>query len=341
MFAVALWDARRGTLLLARDRFGIKPLYVAHTPHGLAFASEIAPLLRLGAERKPSLQAIADYLTLGYAPGTQTALASVERVAPGSVVSYTNGARNSRRYWQLGPPQEQRPLEDVLAEAVRLHLRLGRAPGASALRWPRLRAYRIACDLGEELGEPPRTFSVGFGDAAYDELHAARAVANALGSRHQEIAVRPDAANDLPRIVAQLEEPLADLGRDPGSGTSAGAVGAEVKVALAGDGGDEVFGGYSRYAWDPIAARIGSALPSSTLARVLERVPGLSRRGGRKDIGRRTLKLLTPTPHSRRPSDTCRGSRSSRTMRSMSCSRAAGSLRSAGSPPSSRPLPPA
>jgi asparagine synthase (glutamine-hydrolysing) len=289
MFAVALWDARRGALLLARDRFGIKPLYVAETPHGPAFASEIAPLLELGVERETSLQALADYLTLGYVPGPQTALAAVQRIEPGTVVTYENGSRTSRRYWQLGPPQEERPLEDVLAEAVRLHLRSD-VPLALLLSGG-LDSSLIASFAAEELGEPPRTFSVGFGDAAYDELHAARAVADALGSRHEEVAVRPDAAHDLPQIVARLEEPLADSSAIP-LWYVCRAVGAEVKVGLAGDGGDEIFGGYSRYAWDPFAARIGSALPSSALARALERVPGLSRRSGRKDLGRRALKLL-------------------------------------------------
>jgi asparagine synthase (glutamine-hydrolysing) len=290
MFAVALWDARRQRLVLARDRFGIKPLYVADTPRGLAFASEIAPLLALGTSAAPSLQALADYLTLGYAPGVQTALAGVRRVEPATVMTFENGSKSSRVYWRLEPPEgEQRPLADVLAEAVALHLRSD--VSLALLLSGGLDSSLIASFAADELDEPLRTFSVGFGDAAYDELHAARAVAVAIGSRHEEVAVHPNAAHDLPRIVERLEEPLADPSAIP-LWYVCREVGAEVKVALAGDGGDEIFGGYSRYAWDAVAARVGLALPTTALARVLERLPGLARRSGRKDLGRRALKLL-------------------------------------------------
>src|SRR6266540_3364042 len=101
MFALALWDEARGRLVLARDRFGIKPLYLAEVPAGLAFASEIAPLLALGAPARPDLQAIADFLSLGYVPAEATGLEDVRALAPGTVLSWEAGRVEERRYWQL------------------------------------------------------------------------------------------------------------------------------------------------------------------------------------------------------------------------------------------------
>ena len=287
MFACAVWDERRGRLLLARDRFGIKPLYVAAVPAGLAFASEIAPLQALGASAEVNRQALADFLTLGYVPGEGTALRSVRRLEPGTALVWEDGATRTVRYW--APSPSPAGLEETLAESVRLHLRSD-VPLAVLLSGG-LDSSLIASLAAEELGEPPQTFTVGFGDAAFDELDAARVVAEAIGSRHHEIAVRPDAATDLPEIVARLEEPLADPSAIP-LWYVCRAVAAEVKVALAGEGGDELFGGYSRYAWDPVARRLGRLLPAAGLARLLERLPGVTGRGGRKDPLRRAVKLL-------------------------------------------------
>src|SRR5439155_1810248 len=143
----------------------------------------------------------------------------------------------------------------------------------------------IASLASDQLEEPLRTFSVGFADAGLDERRHASAVAAAIGSRHQELVVETDVAEDLPEIASRLEQPLADVAAIP-LWYLCRAVAGEVKVALAGDGGDEVFGGYSRYAWDPRAVRAGGLLPRA----LLERVPALA--GGRKGLGRRATKLL-------------------------------------------------
>jgi asparagine synthase (glutamine-hydrolysing) len=277
MFAVALYDARRDRLVLARDRFGIKPLYLASTPDGFAFASEIKPLLALGASDELEPQAIADYLALGYVPGSATGLRGVHKLAPGHV--WLKGEQ--RPYWALEP--RPAPLEETLAEAVRLHLRSD-VPLAVLLSGG-LDSSLIASLAAAELEEPLRTFSVGFADAELDEREHAAAVARAIGSVHRELVVETNVAEDLPEIAARLEQPLADPAAIP-LWYLCRAVADEVKVALAGDGGDEVFGGYSRYAWDPRAARIGRVLPRA----LLERVPAVA--GGRKAFGRRAAKLL-------------------------------------------------
>ncbi len=152
----------------------------------------------------------------------------------------------------------------------------------------------IASFAAEELDLPLHTFTVGFDDAAFDERDAARTIAAAIGSEHHEVVIRPELAADLPKIVRMLGEPNGDSSAIP-LYYVCGAVAEEVKVALAGEGGDEVFGGYSRYAWDHRARMIGRLLPAAALARGLTRLPGVGARVARrdrKDVVRRAVKLL-------------------------------------------------
>ena len=278
MFAIALWDDSRDRLVLARDRFGIKPLYLADVKEGLAFSSELAPLLALGASSEPDLDAIAYYLVLGYVPGNSTGIVGARKLAPGTLLVREGGRTREEQWWR--PEPHEHPLEETLAEAVRLHLRSD-VPLAVLLSGG-LDSSLIASLAAHELDLPLRTFTVGFADAAYDEREPAREIARAIGSQHQELLVETDVAADLPTIAARLEQPCADPAAIP-LWYLCRAVAAEVKVALAGDGGDEVFGGYSRYAWDPVAARLGVLGP---LARLLPE------RGGRKNVVRRASKLL-------------------------------------------------
>ena len=290
MFALALWDERRRRLLLARDRFGIKPLYLADLREGLAFASELAPLLALGASDESDPVAIADYLALGYVAGEATGLRGVRRLEPGRLLVHEDGRARIERWYQARPVA--RPLEPTLTEAVRLHLRSD-VPLAVLLSGG-LDSSLIAALAAAELDEPLRTFTVGFDDASLDEREHARAVAEAVGSQHEELVVETSVADDLPEIAARLEQPLADPAAIP-LWYLCGAVADEVKVALAGDGGDEAFGGYSRYAWDPVAARLGRVLPAARLGALLPE------RGGRKNVLRRAAKLLR---HAEKPEAT-------------------------------------
>jgi asparagine synthase (glutamine-hydrolysing) len=284
MFAVAIVDERRGRLLLARDRLGIKPLYLAELDGDLAFASEIAPLLALGASDEPDHAALTDYLALGYVHGEATGVAGVRKLLPGHVLVREGGTNRERVYSSLAP--RELPVESTLAESVRLHLRSD-VPIAVLLSGG-LDSSLIAALAAAEMEEPLRTFTVGFVDTGLDERRHAQAVASALGTRHEELVVETAIADDLPEIAARLEQPLADPAAIP-LWYLCRAVAGEVKVALAGDGGDEVFGGYSRYAWDAKAARLGRLLPTGALARVLGRLPHGS---GRKDPVRRAVKLL-------------------------------------------------
>jgi asparagine synthase (glutamine-hydrolysing) len=291
MFGVALWDAKRRRLVLARDRFGIKPLYVADVAEGrLGFASEVAPLLALGAARDVDLQAVADFLTLGYVPGEATGVRGVRALAPGHALVWEDGATREAAFAGL-EARDVADLEATLAEAVRIHLRSD-VPLAVLLSGG-LDSSLIAALAAREEGAGLHTFTVGFGDPQFDEREPARIVARALGSEHHEVSVAPDVAADLPGIARALDEPLGDPSAIPLWYVSRATAG-EVKVALAGEGGDEVFGGYSRYAWDRVAARVGR-LPVGALAAGLERLPGVAGRagrGGRKDVLRRAVKFL-------------------------------------------------
>jgi asparagine synthase (glutamine-hydrolysing) len=280
MFAIALWDESRERLVLARDRFGIKPLYLAELEEGLAFASELAPLLALGASSEPDLEAVADYLVLGYVPGERTGILGARKLGPGRLLVHERGRTREELWWRAELVAQSHKLEETLADAVRLHLRSD-VPLAVLLSGG-LDSSLIASLAADEVEEPLRTFTVGFADADHDEREPARAVAQAIGSRHEELMVETNVADDLPEIAASLEQPLGDAAAIP-LWYLCRAVAAEVKVALAGDGGDEVFGGYSRYAWDPVAARLRLLGPLGRL------VP---ERGGRKSVVRRASKLL-------------------------------------------------
>lgn len=290
MFGIALWDKRRRRLVLARDRFGIKPLYLAEIDGGLAFSSEIRPLLALGADATPDLQALSDFLSFGYVPGTSTGVAGIRALAPGHSLVWEDGRVTERSYVDVAPVTSAN-LEATIEEAVRIHLRAD-VPLAVLLSGG-LDSSLIASLAAEHTDAPLHTFSVGFSEAGFDELGPAREVAQLIGSDHREVIVRPSAADDLPDIVSSLEEPLADASAIPLYYVCRAAA-EHVKVALAGEGGDEVFGGYARYAWDRYAAWL-SRLPTRALADVLERAPIVgesARRGGRKHVGRRAVKLL-------------------------------------------------
>src|SRR5205807_1330400 len=172
-------------------------------------------------------------------------LLDIRALRAGSLLIWEEG-RVSERPFVAVEPRAVADLEATLAEAVRIHLRSD-VPLAVLLSGG-LDSSLIASLAAAEQGTL-HTFTVGFGEAEFDELEHARTVARAIGSEHHEVAVRPDAAADLPAIVRRLEEPLADPSAIPLYYLCRAAA-SEVKVALAGEGGDEVFGGYSRYAWD-------------------------------------------------------------------------------------------
>jgi asparagine synthase (glutamine-hydrolysing) len=295
MFAVALWDAPRGRLVLARDRLGKKPLVWTRLADGtLAFASELKSLLELpGVRADPDLAALDAYLALQYVPGGRTGLEGIERLLPGHRLVAENGHVTVERWWE--PEADETPRTDeewlervreTVAAAVRERL-VSDVP-LGALLSGGIDSALVVALMAEASAEPVRTFTVGFADAAYDEREYARAVAERYATRHTEVVLEPDAAATLPRLAATFDEPLGDEAALP-LFLICEAARQEVTVALVGDGGDESFAGYERYAAMGIAERV-PAPAAAAGARLLRALP--SGRRERRSTAFRAARLL-------------------------------------------------
>jgi asparagine synthase (glutamine-hydrolysing) len=305
MFALALWDAPRGRLVLARDRLGKKPLVWTRLPDGpLAFASELKALLALPeVPREPDLAALDAYLALQYVPGERTGLRAIRRLLPGHVLVAEGGSERVERFWEPrleeGPSADSEWLElvrETVTGAVRRRL-VADVPLGALLSGGIDSAVVVAL-MAQASTEPVRTFTVGFPDAAYDEREHARAVAERYGTRHTEIVLEPDAATTLPRLAEAFDEPLGDEAALP-LFLVCGAARGEVTVALVGDGGDESFAGYERYAAMGLAERVpGPAAAAGS--RLLRTLP--SGREERRSRAFRAARLLeaAATPRAER-----------------------------------------
>jgi asparagine synthase (glutamine-hydrolysing) len=265
MFALALWDAERERLVLARDRLGKKPLLWTRLADGaLAFASELKALLRLpGVSREVDLEAIEAFLALQYVPGHGTALRGIRKVPPGHLLVAENGSERVEPYWQPQPAEpsanEEEWLERVrsaVADAVRKRL-VADVP-LGALLSGGIDSSVVVALMAQASTEPVRTFTVGFSDERYDERAYARAVAERYGTVHEELELEEDIASTLPRLAAAYDEPLGDEAAFP-TFLIAEQARRHVTVALAGDGGDEAFAGYERYIAYGLAQRVPAA----------------------------------------------------------------------------------
>jgi asparagine synthase (glutamine-hydrolysing) len=278
MFAIALWDATRRRLVLARDRLGKKPLVWTRLQDGtFAFASELKSFHGLpGFRREPDLAALDAYLALQYVPGTRTGLLGVTRVEPGSILVVEGETMTPERYWR--PQVDQHALSDEawlarvrgeVGAAVRK--RLAADVPLGALLSGGLDSAVVVAQMAQAQAEPVRTFTVGFADGRYDEREFAHAVARRWSTRHEEILLEADAAATLPRLAAAFDEPLGDEAALPLFLVCEAAC-REVTVALVGDGGDESFAGYERYAAMGLADRV-PAPAARAGARLLRALP--------------------------------------------------------------------
>jgi asparagine synthase (glutamine-hydrolysing) len=287
MFAFALWDASCRRLVLARDRLGIKPLYVYRDGEALLFGSELKTLLaHPGVERRLDGDALEDYLAFGMVPGSRSIFQGVEKLPPAHVLvaSARRLDARPRRYWQLrfDPDRRRRPdewceaIRAKLDEVVRLHL-IADVPVGAFLSGGIDSGAVVALASGAS-SEPIRTFSIGFREEAFSELPLARQVARQYGTVHTEEIVTPDAAGLLEELASYYDEPFADPSAIP-TFLVARLAAREVKVVLSGDGGDEAFGGYARYAHDLREAAVRAWLPAtlrrSILGPLASRWPGL------------------------------------------------------------------
>jgi asparagine synthase (glutamine-hydrolysing) len=278
MFAVAVWDARERRLTLARDRFGIKPLYYRDVAAELSFASELDALPR----GEIDLDALDAFLTFNAIPAPLSIFREIRKLPPGYTLTWQDGRIALARFARPGPlpprhgEDEAELVEECrarLRDSVRAHL-IADVP-VGVLLSGGVDSGALAALAAQESSEPVRTFSIGFEDASFDELEGARAVASRYGTRHRELVLKPDAALLLPALAAAFDEPFADSSALPTYLVSKLAA-EDVKVALSGEGGDELFGGYYTYVADQLAERIG---PLASLSRPLvERLPTSTRR---------------------------------------------------------------
>lgn len=261
MFAFALWDQPNRRLLLARDRFGQKPLLYAHTADGLVFASEIKAVLQ-----DPSVStdlnelAIHHYFTYGYIPNPLTAFQSICKLPPATTLLWQNGSISIEKYWtlsytpklNLSEAEASEQLLELLRESTRLRLMSDVSLGAFLSGG--VDSSAIVALMAETMDEPVKTFSIGFDDSSFNELHYARQVAQRYGTDHHEYVVTPDTLAVLPELVWAYGEPYADSSALPTYYVSKEAR-QFVTVALNGDGGDEAFTGYERYLAVRLAAK--------------------------------------------------------------------------------------
>lgn len=287
MFAIALWDERRQRLLLARDRFGIKPLFYRQVGGELSFASELkAMLAQPGFSRAIDPEALAAYLAFNSIPAPLTIFAEARKLPQGHLLSWQQGQIEIVRYARPGPPAADQlrggsadelagQLREVLVDSIRAHL-VADVP-VGVLLSGGVDSGGITALAAAQSREPLKTFSIGFEEAGFDELDRARLVAERYGTDHHELILRPNAIELFPRLVESFDEPFGDSSALPTFLVSELAAG-EVKVALSGEGGDELFGGYYTYVADLLAARVGRL---AALARPLaEALPSSDRRVG-------------------------------------------------------------
>ena len=255
MFALAIWDAGRRRLVIARDRTGQKPFFFRHEQGRFAFASELKSLLQIpDVPRRLDPASVLRFLTLQYVPAPHSMLQGFQRLPPASLGVVEHGQLEVRRYWT--PPYDQVQVErncvgdwtdelrHELTEAVRLRLRSDVPLGAFLSGG--IDSTVITGLMQEQLDRPVQTFSIGFPVKAFDERHYARQASKMLGTDHRESVVEPDALSILPELVWHYDEPFGDSSAIPTMYLSRMAR-EHVTVALTGDAGDELFCGYDRY----------------------------------------------------------------------------------------------
>jgi asparagine synthase (glutamine-hydrolysing) len=311
MFAMAIWDARRQRLLLARDRFGEKPLFYARKGRDLVFASELTALIEgLGASPDIDAAALDAFFVLGYVPGSSgSILEGIRQLPPGNLLLWERdtGRIEERCYWS--PPAAVTRLSEspreLAAEAGRL---LRRSIRGRLLADVPLGVFlsggldsTVIAAIAAEQSKPLKTFTVGYrGGGLHDERRVSRETAALIGSEHRDIVLGTDeAAARIPTLLSSLDQPLADAAIVPLHSVAEFARG-EVTVAIGGEGADELFGGYPRYTWlgrAPQARHLDGGIGATAISRWIPRARSTSSRL------RRALDLAVPRPIAERHLD--------------------------------------
>jgi asparagine synthase (glutamine-hydrolysing) len=286
MFAFALYDERRRKLLIARDRLGKKPLHYAQVNERLLFGSEIKSILAVAPElTEVKHSAILQYLYFGYILDPDTAFKNIQKLPPGHLLEFENNQVRIRKYWDLPhystlePRSEEECLEELeqrLAEAVKIRL-ISDVPLGTLLSGGTDSSTVVAL-MARASSKPVKTFSIGFKHADFNEAQYARLVAQRFATEHHELILDPEVVNTVETLTSSLEEPFGDSSMLPTYYISCLAR-QHVTVALSGDGGDEIFAGYDRYA---VQSR----------REVFERVPGWAWKWYREQVFPRIPKSI-------------------------------------------------
>jgi asparagine synthase (glutamine-hydrolysing) len=307
MFAFAIWDERKEELFLARDRVGKKPLLYAHRPGGdFVFGSEFRALLRHPeVGREIDREAVHYYLTFMCVPAPLTAYRDIRKLEPGHTLTLTrDGQVRTERYWHLDINRKIKITEEeageraveLLREAVRVRL-MSEVPLGAFLSGG-VDSSAVVALMSEASPTPVKTFSIGFEEQDFSELHHARRVAERVGADHHEFIVRPDALEVLPTLVEHYGEPYADSSAIP-TYYVARETRRHVTVALNGDGGDECFAGYERYAAMSLSEhyrRLPEALREKVIRRAVGLLPSSEVRPGRVRRVKRFLRAAGLPP---------------------------------------------
>lgn len=275
MFGFAIWDDARKRLFLARDRFGVKPLYYTVLPGRLVFGSEIKSILEYPSVlRELDLASLHSYLSLMYVPGPRTMFKHIEKLPPGHYLLWQDGAVEVREYWDIVDQSdsqrdaEESHLERVLRtlEASIRRVMISDVPIGVFLSGG-IDSSIISMLMRKHEGGQIKTYSVGFAERSYNEVEKSRTVAKLVGSNHREITVDGNVAGVIENLARYFDQPLADSSAIPLYLISRVAR-EDVKVVLSGEGGDEIFAGYITY----VAAKFRDwyvAIPGSIRRRLI------------------------------------------------------------------------
>ena len=284
MFAFAIWDTRTNSLFLARDRVGKKPLLYAQVNGQLVFGSEFSALLEHpDVSREVDYEALHYYLAFICVPAPLTAFRSIRKLEPGHWLLWRNGEVKIERYWQLdfskkvdvSEAEAGERVVKLLREAVRVRL-MSEVPLGAFLSGG-IDSSAVVALMAQESSERVKTFSIGFDEQDFSELHHARRVAEYVGADHHEFIVRPNAMEILPTLVEHYGEPFADSSAIPSYYVSR-ETRQYVTVALNGDGGDECFAGYQRYAAMELARKYAGIPGAGVVTGVVRALPGFEDR---------------------------------------------------------------
>ena len=282
MFAIALWDEERNRGLLVRDRFGKKPLWYKSAGGKTSFASELKGLIEINGGLDFDLRRLPEYLQFGYINAPRSIYKEVQQLNPGTSLIFDKSGKSEIKYWEfpigvrtdLDFMDAKTEVKSLITDAVRLRLISERPIGAFLSGG--IDSSLITALMSRELGADTHTYSIGFNNPKFDESRYAREVANHLGVKHHEKIVLPDPSLILDEISGTLDQPFADSSIVP-TYLLAKFARSEVVVALGGDGGDEVFGGYTRYRVARLLNKLNFLLLLSP-SPILKKLPINSRR---------------------------------------------------------------